>query len=255
MDHDQSVFPFLLLPSEIRNKIYRHAFVSVTACPIVLAAQAHQEYSVITKKFPVNLLRVCRQICGEASSILYSENRFHCRSLGFSSPKQDWNHNKNDASESGTFPASRIKNIRSLTVRVTDRQKGISGQAIHQVRIITEYLSSHECQLRHLGLRFIFDDLNALENFCQLPNTLDQICSLEVTEKIKLCWPFLPEGWTHRYNTRKLVCHYPNLIAQRKDWRITAGNEKEKEQRRQRWIMDIGCTPPEQVMTWTIRPQ
>lgn len=63
---EQKPFPFLSLPGEIRNLIYRHALVSP------------KTYTVKLQFFPTDtaLLRVNKQIYAEASAIFYHENIF-----------------------------------------------------------------------------------------------------------------------------------------------------------------------------------
>lgn len=63
---EQKPFPFLSLPGEIRNLIYRHALVSP------------KTYTVKLQFFPLDtaLLRVNKQVYAEASDIFYHENIF-----------------------------------------------------------------------------------------------------------------------------------------------------------------------------------
>lgn len=70
-------FPFLLLPPELRNRIYEFALVpSSYVCITALR-------SVNSKKpdLGVHLLRACRQINKEGADVLYSKTNFYFRSF------------------------------------------------------------------------------------------------------------------------------------------------------------------------------
>lgn len=60
-------FPFLELPGEVRNNIYRHLLLDDQ--PIYMPCDP--------KTTPVHVLRLCRQVFEEATPIFYGENAFH----------------------------------------------------------------------------------------------------------------------------------------------------------------------------------
>ena len=69
-------FPFLSLPSELRNNIYRLLLTSsspeIASSPNILLTRTS---NALLNIHPA-LLLTCRQINAEATSILYAENRF-----------------------------------------------------------------------------------------------------------------------------------------------------------------------------------
>ena len=81
----QSTFPFLNLPGEIRNEIYRYSLTQEPAIKIKANEAGKVSRDSRTKgQKPLNssLLLVNRQISNEAGHILYTENNFHGYTAG-----------------------------------------------------------------------------------------------------------------------------------------------------------------------------
>jgi hypothetical protein len=74
----KSATPFLTLPAELRNKIYRLALIRGTFCVYTCACRPWSTVLNLycASQLPLGLLRASRQVHLEAASILYVENNF-----------------------------------------------------------------------------------------------------------------------------------------------------------------------------------
>lgn len=91
-------FPFLSLPSELRNQIYAHVF---GPCPDILDLDPYT-FAIIQRRKLLSIFRVCRQIYYEASHHFYSTHTFRVFP---------------------TFPGKQINSKKPLLARLAPRKR------------------------------------------------------------------------------------------------------------------------------------
>lgn len=70
-------FPFLMLPAELRNSIYRELLLTTIPLQLVQDRPSWPDIAASGKTIHPTILQANKQICGEGLSILYGENTWY----------------------------------------------------------------------------------------------------------------------------------------------------------------------------------
>lgn len=179
--------PLLLIPGEIRNKIYRHLLVSPSQILLMntdSGPQAYHDEGPQLLSIHPALLGTCSKIYHEAITILYEENSFsyaHCLP-----PMED-----SDPREIFAFGFTNFKRVRHLSVHLHLCQK---CPLLLDLHVFMQDLTKAGCSFKELTLRYDLEgnDEHAFLHFVhfRLPNEKLQAATsaVDVKEEFKLVW-------------------------------------------------------------------